>query len=72
MHTIQQVMDYNPIAVFVPGKLGVSFFPGVKVAVFHGYPIQKEIEKHRRFFFHLEGGARCMLYSKENQAPAEF
>lgn len=45
LRTIQQVMDYNPIAVFVPGNWVYDFFPGVKVAVFHGYAMKKRIEK---------------------------
>ena len=44
LRTIQQVMDYNPIAVFVPGNWVYDFFPGVKVAVFHGYAMKKRIE----------------------------
>lgn len=45
LYTINEVMAYNPIAVFAPGNYIYDFFPGVKVAVFHGYPMKKRIEK---------------------------
>lgn len=39
--TIEQVKEFNPVAVFAPGNYIPHFFPGVKVALFHGYPIFK-------------------------------
>lgn len=45
LHTIDEVKEYNPLAVFAPGNYIYDFFPGVKVAVFHGYPMKKRIEK---------------------------
>lgn len=45
LHTIEEVMEYAPIAIFAAGNYIYDFLPGVKVAVFHGYPMKKRIEK---------------------------
>ncbi|WP_286265027.1 CDP-glycerol glycerophosphotransferase family protein [Thalassotalea atypica] len=35
--SIEDCVDYNPVAVFVPGNMVPSFIPGIKVSVFHGF-----------------------------------
>lgn len=45
LKTIQEVMKYNPIAVFAPGNYVYDFFPGIKVQVFHGYAMNKRADK---------------------------
>ena len=45
LKTIEEVMNYQPYAVFAPGNWVYDFFPGIKVEVFHGYPMRKRIEK---------------------------
>lgn len=39
--SLKEVKQWNPVAVFAPGTYVYDFFPGVKVEVFHGYPIYK-------------------------------
>ena len=41
LYNVQEVLRYNPIATFAPGNYIYDFFPGVKVSLFHGYPINK-------------------------------
>lgn len=41
LRSVHEVMEYQPIAVFAPGNYIYDFFPGVKVSLFHGYPINK-------------------------------
>lgn len=41
LYSIREVIEYNPYAIFSAGDYIYDFFPGVKVAVFHGYPINK-------------------------------
>ncbi len=42
--TMADAVNYNPIAVFAPGNYIPDFIPGVKIALFHGYAIQKRYE----------------------------
>lgn len=51
---LRQVREFNPRAVFAPGNWVYPFFPGVKVEVFHGYPMRKRLEAIDDHF-HLRG-----------------
>lgn len=37
LSSVQQIIDFNPCAVFVPGNMVPSFIPGIKVCVRHGF-----------------------------------
>lgn len=45
LSSINEVEQYDPLAVFACGNVIYHFFPGIKVAVFHGYPVGKRGEK---------------------------
>lgn len=45
LSTIDDVKQYSPLAIFACGNVIYHFFPGIKVAVFHGYPVGKRGEK---------------------------
>lgn len=44
LRSFAEVEAFDPVAVFAPGNYIPDFFPGVKVALFHGYAIQKRYE----------------------------
>lgn len=46
LSSVEAVQAFNPIAVFVPGNVVPNFFPGVKVAVFHGFFAGKHGNSH--------------------------
>lgn len=64
--TIREAVAYNPVAVFAPGNYIPDFIPGVKVALFHGYAIQKRIEAVDDHF-HGAWMVRHLLYAGAEQ-----
>ena len=41
-NSIQEIYDYSPEAIFVPGNIVPYYLPGVKIQVFHGYAAEKK------------------------------
>jgi len=41
-NNIQEVYDFSPEAIFVPGNIVPYYLPGVKIQVFHGYAAEKK------------------------------
>ena len=40
--SMQEVYDFQPDAIFVPGNIVPYYLPGVKIQVFHGYAAEKK------------------------------
>jgi len=53
LHDVVEVKAFNPDAVFVPGNSVPSFFPGIKVQVFHGFDSGKKNKFKIRGYFDL-------------------
>lgn len=45
LRSIEEAQEYDPMAVFAPGNYIPDFFKGIKVSLFHGYPINKRAER---------------------------
>lgn len=52
-HSIQEVYNFSPEAIFVPGNIVPYYLPGVKVQVFHGYAAEKKDHFIIRRYFDL-------------------
>lgn len=50
LKSVAEVMQFRPIACFAPGNYIPHFFPGVKVHLGHGYPINKRNYKEDTHF----------------------
>ncbi len=55
LNSIEEVISYNPDAVFVPGNVVPSFIPGLKVEVFHGLPGNKITRKGQIYHYIIRG-----------------
>ena len=53
LHSIEQIINFQPVAVFVPGNRVPNFIPGIKVQVFHGLEWKKKSHFKIRGFFDL-------------------
>ncbi len=55
LHSVSEIIAYNPDAVFVPGNVVPSFIPGLKVQVFHGLPSEKRTKKGQLYHYIIRG-----------------
>lgn len=53
--SVEDVKEFNPLAVFVPGNVVPAFIPGVKVGVFHGFNSGKLNRKGKEDHFTIRG-----------------
>ncbi|WP_101688714.1 CDP-glycerol--poly(glycerophosphate) glycerophosphotransferase [Dysgonomonas massiliensis] len=80
LHTIKDVIEYNPIAVFAPGNHIYDFFPGIKVHVSHGYALNKRANKKDDHFtirgwfdiYCSQGPSTTLPYKEEEKKYGSF
>lgn len=56
LNSVDEVKEFQPDAVFVPGNTVPRFFPGLKVAVFHGFDAGKLNRRGKNDHFNIR---RC-------------
>jgi len=52
---IDDIIEYQPDAVFVPGNVVPSFIPGLKIQVFHGLPSTKAKKSGQLYHYIIRG-----------------
>lgn len=66
LQSVQEVMDYQPIAVFAPGNYIYDFFPGVKVSLSMATPSISVAMKRMTIFLFADGS--MSIAHKEKRA----
>ena len=74
-NSIQEVYDFSPEAIFVPGNIVPYYLPGVKIQVFHGYAAEKK--DHwviRRYFdtYFTQGPFFTNVFEKLSKKYGDF
>ena len=74
-NSIQEVYDFSPEAIFVPGNIVPYYLPGVKIQVFHGYAAEKK--DHwviRRYFdtYFTQGPFFTSVFEKLSKKYGDF
>ncbi len=72
LHTINDVIEYNPLAIFACGNIIYHFLPGIKVSVFHGYPIGKRGEKTSATDDHFSIRGWFDMYCTQGPSSTEY
>ena len=55
LNSVDEILQYNPEAVFIPGNVAPSFIPGLKVKVFHGLPSDKQTKSGTIYHYIIRG-----------------
>jgi len=55
LFSIEDVINFKPDAVFVPGNVVPSFIPGLKIEVFHGLPSSKAKKSGKLYHYIIRG-----------------
>jgi CDP-glycerol glycerophosphotransferase (TagB/SpsB family) len=67
--SIEEVNNYNPIAVFYPANIAPTFLPGINVAIFHGFDAGKVDKKGNNDHFKIRN---CFdLYCTQGPSTTE-
>jgi len=53
--SIDDIIEYEPLATFAPGNYIPDFIPGLKVAVFHGFNVGKLNRRGQQDHFNIRG-----------------
>lgn len=75
LKTIEEVMKYNPIAIFVPGPRVYDFFPGIKVQIFHGlYFKRTDLKDHYKIrgFFDVYCTTSTMFFPRFKELEKKY
>lgn len=71
LNTVEQAIEYDAYAVFVPGNVVPNFIPGIKVQVFHGLEYKKKGHFAIRGFFDLYCTHGPITTNKFNELKAK-